>query len=155
MVPDMKVNQALAMDLATALANGTSKKEALAKIELEMERLNNAPLKGEVLYVMGSMNNWGQNQKDTPQFTYKGDGVYESTITLKSGKYEFKIAPLGWKFDYGARPKKDLVEIGAKTALLRQAGSRNLRLHVKDKSELIFSLRVQNPMDVELSVLKK
>lgn len=153
--PDMEINQALALDLATALANGTPKEEALAKIELEMEKLNNTPLKGEVLYVMGSMNNWGQNQKDTPQFTYKGDGIYESTIILKSGKYEFKIAPLGWKFDYGARPKKDLVEIGAKTALLRQAGSRNLRLHVKDESELIFSLQVKNPMEVELSVLKK
>ncbi|WP_350292580.1 S41 family peptidase [uncultured Croceitalea sp.] len=153
--PNIRVNQALAMDLATSLINGDSKEVAMAKMEVEMEKLNDTPLKGETLYLMGSMNDWGQSLKNTPQFTYKGDGIYESTITLKSGKHEFKIAPLGWKFDYGANSKKEILKIGSKTTLLRQSGSSNLILNVKNESELVFSLEVKNPMDAELSVLRK
>lgn len=153
--PDIEVNQAVAMDLAISLANGASKQEALAQVELELEKLNNAPWKGEVVYLMGSMNNWGQHLKNTPRFTYQGNGIYESTITLTSGKHEFKIAPLGWKFDYGAHRNEEEVKIGSINSLVRQAGSSNLLLNVKNESELVFSLKVKNPMDVELSVLRK
>ena len=154
-IPDIEVNQVFAMDLATSLASGVPIEKALAKVELELEKLNNEPLKGEVLYLLGSMNDWGQNKNNTPQFIYKGDGIYESAVTLKSGRYEFKIAPLGWKFDYGAMPKKESVRIGRKNSLLRQAGSGNLIMDVKKESEFVFSLKVKNPMDAELSVLKK
>ena len=153
--PDINVSQALAMDVASSLINGKSKEEALAKVEVEMKKLNNAPLKDETLYLMGSMNEWGKSLKNTPQFIYKGDGIYESIISLKSGKYEFKIAPLGWKFDYGAKQKKEMMKIGSKTALLRQAGSSNLILNIKNESELIFSLEVKDPMDAVLFVQRK
>lgn len=54
------------------------------------------------IYLRGSFNNWKANN----QFTYNGNGVFETKVYLDSsknnGEYEFKVADQGWsKYNFG------------------------------------------------------
>ncbi len=142
--PDIEINQSVAMDLAMALIKGAKLEEALAQLEEKLSKMKVQPFEGETLYLFGNMNDWGKKLDITPKFEYKGDGVFTTRAEFKKGSYEFKIAPMGWDFDFGAIPNQEKVIVGQKTTLAKVPGSGNLLLEIKAGSKLTFSLDVSN-----------
>jgi carboxyl-terminal processing protease len=153
--PDISINQSVAMDLAISLIDGEILKDALAKTQKELDKMNDQPFKGEPIYLLGNMNDWGKNLNNMSHFEYKGNGIYEALITIKKGLHEFKIAPMDWAFDYGANSNQGNVILGKKTPLSRVSGSGNLKIDIKDESKLTFSIDVSNKMDATLYISKK
>lgn len=140
--PDIAVDQRVAMDLAVSLINGARREDALAMVQLELDKMNEQPFGGERIYLLGNMNDWGKKQNITPQFEYKGNGIFAASSTLEAGSYEFKIAPLNWSFDYGAHPSEEKITIGEKKDLARVPGSNNLIVKIKNKAKINFELNV-------------
>jgi len=152
--PDILIDQRVAMDVVHSLINGEKLEEALKKAQLKIEKLDELPFGGETIYLFGNMNDWGKNWNITPIFDYKGDGIYESSTTLKKGRYEFKIAPMNWDFDYGANSDQENVSIGMKYTLMKVPGSSNLIIEIEEESKLTFSLDVSDKVNATLLVTK-
>ena len=152
--PDIAIDQNVALDLAILLINGEKLEDALAEVQLKIDKMNEQPLGVQAIYLLGSMNDWGKKTNVTPSFVYKGKGLYETSTTLKKGSYEFKIAPMNWGFDYGANPNQENVIIGQKNPLARVPGSSNLSLEIKDETTLTFSLEVDDEKSATLVVVK-
>ena len=152
--PDVTIDQSLAMDVAFSLINGMELNQALADAKQKMSVMQEQPLGVKPIYLLGDMNDWGNDFKATPQFEYKGKGIYESIITLKKGRYEFKIAPLDWAFDYGANPNSENVIIGQNMSLVRVPRNNNLIIDLEEESKLTLSLDVNNIKQVRLLVKK-
>lgn len=152
--PDVTINQSLAMDVALSLINGKELNQALADAKQKMSEMQEQPLGVNVIYLLGDMNDWGKDFKATPQFEYKGKGIYESIITLKKGRYGFKVAPLDWSFDYGANPNDKNVIIGQNRSLVRVPRSSNLIIEIEEESKLTFRLDVNNIKEARLLVKK-
>ena len=150
--PDIAVDQRVAMDLAVSLINGESSEEALAMVQLELDKMNEQPFGGEKIYLFGNMNDWGKKRNITPQFEYKGNGIFEVSSTLEAGSYEFKIAPMNWSFDYGAHPNQEKTIIGKKKDLARVPGSNNLIIKIENKAKITFELNVADEMAGKLYV---
>lgn len=152
--PDILINQNAALDVALSLINGDKLEDALTKAQLKVEKLDKLPFGGESIYLFGNMNDWGKKWKITPSFDYKGDGIYESSTKLKKGRYEFKIAPMNWSFDYGANSNQKKVSIGKKYALMKEPGSSNLIIEIEEDSNLTFSLDVRDKVNPTLFISK-
>ncbi|MCW5516014.1 S41 family peptidase [Muriicola sp. Z0-33] len=152
--PDIAVDQSMAMDLALSLINGENLEDALASAELELDKKDEQPFNGEALFLFGNMNDWGKNWNSTPRFEYKGEGIYETRIRFNKGRYEFKIAPMNWDFDYGANSDQEKVIIGQMIALARVPGSNNLRIDIEGESEFTFSLDVSDERAATLFISK-
>lgn len=150
--PDIAIDQRAAMELAMLLISGEQPEEALAKARLALESKDEPTFGEEKIYLFGSMNNWGKKWSNTPQFNYAGQGIYEANTTLIKGDYEFKIAPMDWGFDYGATPNLGNVGVGKKTALVRVAGSDNLRLKIEEDVTLTFKLDVRDEKNAVLLI---
>ena len=114
--PKIEIDQSVALELAKSLINGEKLEEVLPKLQAELDKMDEEPLEGEAVCLFGNMNDWGKKWDDSPKFTYKGKGIYEATTTLKKGKYEFKIAPMNWDFDFGAKPNQETVTIETATS---------------------------------------
>ena len=138
--PDIEIDQNVAMDLALALIEGKKLEDAISSAQKALKELKKQPL-GEPIFLLGSMNEWGNNPDSTPQFEFKGEGVYETTIRLEKGEYEFKIAPMDWSFDFGANSNQENVIFGQKTSLASASGSSNLKINILEESNLRFSRR--------------
>lgn len=152
--PDVTIDQSLAMDVAFSLINGKELNQALADAKQKMSVMQEQPLGVKPIYLLGDMNDWGKDFKATPQFEYKGKGIYESIVTLKKGRYEFKIAPLDWAFDYGANPNDENVIIGQVMSLVGLPRSNNLIIDMEEESKLTLSLDVNNIKQTRLLVKK-
>jgi hypothetical protein len=153
--PDVAINQSVALDLAISLITGEELEEALDKVQLLIKKMDKQPFGGEAIYLFGSMNEWGKKWNITPRFEYKSNGVYEATTNLKEGRYEFKIAPMNWAFDYGANKNQENVVIGQKKNLVRLSGSSNLTIDIEDESMLVFNLDVSNEKNATLYIVRK
>ena len=153
--PDIIIDQSGAMDLASSLINGQSLEDAMAKAQVELDKMEEQPFEGETIYLFGNMNEWGKKWKITPKFEYKGGGTFEASTTFKKGRYEFKIAPMNWAFDYGAQPNEENVSIGKKISLARVPGSNNLILEIESESTLIFRLDASDEQAAGLMILEK
>lgn len=152
-VPDIAIDQSVALELAFALINGETLEDAIKEVQVLLDEMKAQPL-GEAIYLLGSMNEWGQDKNATPQFEYKGKGVYETTIMLKKGQYEFKIAPMNWDFDFGAKSNQENIRVGQKSSLSNAPGSGNLILNIADGSGFLFNLTVSNNKAATLQILK-
>ena len=152
--PDVTIDQRLAMDVALSLINGKELNQTLADAKQKMSEMQEQPLGANVIYLLSDMNDWGKDFKATPQFEYKGKGIYKSILTLKKGRYEFKIAPLDWSFDYGANPNDENVIIGQNRPLVRVPKSSNLIIEIEEESKLTFKLDVNNIKQAMLLVKK-
>lgn len=150
--PDIEIDQSVAMELAISLRNGISLKDALVEVNHKISKMIEQPLGAESIYLLGGMNAWGKKSRITPRFEYKGNGIYEAHSTLKKGRYEFKIAPLGWGFDYGAIPERGKVVIGKKTPLASVPGSDNLTIEIETEVTLTFSLDVSDVKSATLYI---
>ena len=155
MTPEIEVDQQAALDMAFALINGEDPNEALIRIQEELDEMVPEPLKGEKIHLFGNMNEWGKNWNSTPHFKYVGNGVYEASTFFEKGSYEFKIAPMNWAFDYGAFPDQKELLLGEETSLIKKPGSDNLKLTIKNEIELVFSIDLKNPEEVELLISEK
>jgi len=153
--PNIEIDQSVALDLAISLIKGEKLEDALEKAQEEITKMDEQPLGAETLYLFGNMNDWGKKWDKTPLFEYKGNGVYEATTKLNKGRYEFKIAPMNWNFDYGAIKNQENVVVGHKKSLAKTSGSGNLIIDIEDAIELTFSLDVSNEKALVLSVSKK
>jgi pullulanase len=100
------------------------------------------------------MNDWGIEWDASPKFEYKGKGIYEATTELNKGNYEFKIAPMNWKFDLGAIPNSGKLSIGVETTVIKKPGSDNLKLELIKNSELTFRLDMSNEESITLTISK-
>lgn len=152
--PDIAIDQNVALDLAILLIDGVKLEDALAEVELKIDKMNEQPLGVQAIYLLGSMNDWGKKINNTPRFEFKGKGLYETKTTLKKGRYEFKIAPMNWDIDFGATKNQEEVVIGQKTPLARVLGSSNLTIDIEDESVLTFSLDVSDEKSATLYVVK-
>lgn len=152
--PDIAIDQSVSMDLAVSLVNGEPLEEALAKAQAEIVEMEEQPFDGETLYLFGNMNDWGKKWNITPEFEYTGKGIYKTSTTFKKGRYEFKIAPMSWDFDFGATPNQEIVTIGQKATLVRVPGSANLIIDIADDSSLTFSLDVSDEKAVSLEIVE-
>ena len=132
---DIKINQSVALDVALSLINGASIEDAVSKVQDVLEEMKKQPLGDEAIHLLGSMNEWGKNQDHTPQFEYKGKGIYETAITLKKGQHEFKIAPIDWNFDFGASPNQELMTIRRKATIAKMPKSKNLMLDIEEETK--------------------
>ena len=154
-VPDIVIDANLAMDLAIALANGKKLEKAMVEVKQGVKKKDLSPLGQEKIYLFGNMNDWGKKWSITPQFEYKGEGVYEVSTEFKKGKYEFKIAPMDWNYDYGASPNQEVISVGSSLNLARVEGSSNVTIEIKEEATLTFSLNVKDEMMGKLSVSKE
>jgi hypothetical protein len=143
------------MDLAISMINGVKLEDALAELQQKINKLNEQPLGVDAVYLFGNMNDWGKKWDITPRFEYKGEGIYETSATLKKGSYEFKIAPMNWDFDYGANPNQEIVALEKKTSLARVTGSNNLKIDIEGEATLTFSLDVSDEKTATLYIVKK
>ncbi|MDC6366657.1 MULTISPECIES: S41 family peptidase [Flavobacteriaceae] len=148
--PDIEINPVVAINLAKSLASGKSLEIAMEDIKVKLDKLNDQPLSGEVLFLMGSMNEWGKDQKRTPQFEYMGDGVYQVTMKIQPGSHEFKIAPMSWKFDYGANDDNETITINEMKELTRKSGSPNLEVQFQEKSIITITIYVNKNLEADL-----
>ena len=152
--PDIVINQSGAMDLAISLIKGEKLEDALTIAEQNIAEVNRQPLRNETIYLFGNMNNWGEKWDITPRFDYKGKGVYETSLTLNKGSYEFKIAPTNWSFDFGAIPNQAKVVLGQKTSLAKVKGSKNLTFDIESEAKLIFTLDASNENSATLFITR-
>ena len=150
--PDIAIDKSVALDVAISLINGEKLEDVLAKAQLIIDKMDEQPFGGEKIYLFGNMNDWGKKWNITPEFKYKGKGIYETSTSFKSGSYEFKIAPMNWSFDYGANSNQENVAIGKKIFLSRVPGSNNLIIEIEDEVELTFTLDVSDEMAGTLNV---
>ena len=153
-VPDIAIDQQAAMELAIALIKGEQEEDVIARLKAEMAKTIEEPLDGETVYLFGNMNDWGKKWNDTPKFEYRGKGVYETVSTFKKGRYEFKIAPMNWDFDYGAKPDEEEVAAGEEISLARVPGSNNLILNIEADASLRFRLNLSDKENAVLEIVK-
>lgn len=143
--PDIAIHNSAALDLTKLLIDGKTTEEALLETKKALEEKNQEPFKNEKLYLFGSMNEWGKDWDNSPQFEYTKDGVYTTSINLKPGQYEFKIAPMHWKFDFGSQAKEpSTLKLGEVLSLNTQKGSKNILLNVKKEGSFTFHLDVKD-----------
>jgi hypothetical protein len=117
-----------------------------------LNNLHEEPLKGEIVYLFGNMNDWGKNWDSSSRFEYKGNGIYETTTKLKKGTYEFKIAQGNWKFDFGTEPNQEKVTLGTEVSLIKKDGSDNVKIELLEEKELIFHLNLSNEKTATLII---
>lgn len=88
------------------------------------------------VFVRGGFNGWGELNA----FTYAGAGIYNTTITIEAGSYEFKVASADWStVNLGAANAGEQLVLN--TAMVIQQGSNdNLRLTVNKTSSYVFTL---------------
>ncbi len=152
--PDILIDGSAAMDLALRLTKGVGSEEAIKATSLEANE-KDAPVFGaEKLYLFGTMNDWGKQWSNAPQFEYKGEGIYVTKFTFTKGSYEFKIAPMSWDFDYGARSDAVSLKVGEVTPLVRIPGSDNLRIQLDETSELTIMLDVNDIENATIQILR-
>lgn len=142
--PDIEIDQSLALNLARALCKGANLDTTMAMLQAELDSKKAQPLAGEEIYLFGSMNDWGKNRQNSPQFSYLGKGQFEAILSLEKGNHEFKIAPMNWEFDFGAASDQGPMELGAEQSLVKKGGSPNLKLELDAKSEVHFILDLSN-----------
>ena len=152
--PDITIDQSVAMDLALSLIKGEKTEDALALARLKAAETENQPFGGQPLYLFGNMNDWGKKWNMTPEFKYKGNGVFETSTKLKKGRHEFKIAPMDWSFDFGAHEKQENVAVGEKSPLKLAKGTPNLIINIKDESTFSFNLNVSDEKAATLYISK-
>ena len=152
--PDILIDQSVAMDVAISLIKGDKLEDAMEEAQLKIDKTNEQPLGEEAVYLFGNMNDWGKKWDITPRFEYKAKGIYETKATLQKGSYEFKIAPMNWEFDFGAKPNQAKVVLGHTTSLARVTGSKNLTIDIEKETRLTFSLDVKDQQSATLYVMK-
>jgi hypothetical protein len=150
--PDVAIDQNFAKKLAMSLMNGVDLNVAIAALQAELNNLHEEPLKGEIVYLFGNMNDWGKNWDSSSRFEYKGNGIYETTTKLKKGTYEFKIAQGNWKFDFGTEPNQEKVTLGTEVSLIKKDGSDNVKIELLEEKELIFHLNLSNEKTATLII---
>ncbi|NPD48005.1 S41 family peptidase [Lentimicrobium sp. S6] len=150
--PDIEINQSVAMELAMSLINGEELNETIVTLQKELNKIEEEPLGSETIYLFGNMNDWGKKWDASPRFEYKGKGIYETNILLKKGNYEFKIAPMNWDFDFGAKPNQEIMTLGTETTLIKKTGSDNLKIELTEEAEIIFHLNLSKPKKTTLTI---
>jgi C-terminal processing protease CtpA/Prc len=150
--PDITIDQSVAMELAMSLIKGEELNVAIAALQEELNKMGEEPLGGEAIYLFGNMNEWGKKWDASPRFEYKGKGIYETTTKLKKGTYEFKIAPMNWDYDFGAKPNQEKVTIGTETSMIKKSGSDNLKIELVKYTELTFRLDLSNKETTTLTI---
>ncbi len=149
--PDMEVDASVARELAMLLIEGETPADALTKARLAIGTADQPTLGDQVIYLFGTMNDWGKQWNGTPKFEYIENGIYEASTTLEQGKYEFKIAPMDWSFDYGASRDTNVVP-GEEKLVARMPGSKNLEILIEKTTTLKFRLDLSQEDEPKLNV---
>ncbi|WP_440877006.1 pullulanase-type alpha-1,6-glucosidase [Thalassotalea sp. PLHSN55] len=91
--------------------------------------------------VKGEMNGWG----NTDAFAYKGDGIYQASLTLTAGDYSFKVADKDWTaaINLGAPASGNTVTEG-ETFTLLPGSNDNLSITIALDGIYVFELDASN-----------
>jgi D-alanyl-D-alanine-carboxypeptidase/D-alanyl-D-alanine-endopeptidase len=123
----------------TLYQNGRSMR-ALRKAAVPMK------LDGVAFYVRGSMNDWGVRDQLKPA----GPNLYQATLALAKGEYQFKLASEDWKaVDLGGSAAEPLA--AGKPGTLHQLGA-NLTLSVASAARYVFTVDASAPGQPRLLV---
>lgn len=93
------------------------------------------------IFVRGSMNNWTKS-KDT-KLAYNGDGLYKTTLRLKPGRYEFKIADATWNIgNLGGKQAGLKVIVEDQIELFHNSLSHNLEIQIEEDAPAGYTFTV-------------
>jgi len=101
------------------------------------------------VFLRGSMNGWGE----ASQFVYSA-GLYQFSMPLTAGDYEFKFASADWStVNYGAGSDGQAVTVGQNKTLA--ASNDNLRISIADSGTYLFTVNAATPTAPVLKVVKQ
>jgi len=101
------------------------------------------------VFLRGSMNGWGE----TSQFVYTA-GLYQFSIALTAGDYEFKVASADWStVNYGAGSDGQAVTVGQNKTLA--ATNDNLKMNISANGTYLFTVDAATPTAPVLKVVKQ
>ncbi|WP_413699884.1 alpha-1,6-glucosidase domain-containing protein [Psychromonas sp. KJ10-10] len=132
-----------ALTSAVFVKNQTAIQGTGLAVDHSTKELSSIPPFADVIpHVRGDMNGWG----DTNAMTFVGDGVYNTTINLDAGTYQFKVADPTWStINYGTT---EILVLGETLAL---DGSDNISLTLASDSVVTFKLDAN---DITMATLK-
>ncbi len=120
--------------------------------DADVARLHQSPggPLGVPLFLRGTMNDW----KTIAPFTYHGQGIYQASMPLDAGRYEFKIGAMNWGGDnYGGADPDVRVRPGTPVPIVRHEMSHNLVLDILDGGGgCVFTLNAALAVPPTLSV---
>ena len=101
------------------------------------------------VFLRGSMNGWGE----ASQFVYTG-GLYQFSIPLTAGDYEFKFASADWStVNYGAGSDGQAVTVGQNKTLAQS--NDNLKINIAEGGTYLFTVNAATPTAPVLKVVKQ
>lgn len=101
------------------------------------------------VFLRGSMNGWSENS----QFVYTG-GIYQYSMQLTAGDYEFKFASADWAtVNYGAGSDGNTVTVG-QPKILAQSND-NLKITISETATYRFTVDASVPTAPMLTVTKQ
>ena len=101
------------------------------------------------VFLRGSMNGWGE----ASQFVYTG-GLYQFSIPLTAGDYEFKFASADWStVNYGAGSDGQTVTVGQNKTLAQS--NDNLKINIAEGGTYLFTVNAATPTAPVLKVVKQ
>ncbi len=110
------------------------------------------PYGSTLVYLRGSMNDWGAVQ----QFVYQGDGIYETTVELTANTtYNFKVADADWGSESGVNfgPQTgDATVVLGEAKPIENPGDGNISFTPTYDAPYTFSLNAAEPTAPELTV---
>ncbi|KKO48352.1 pullulanase [Arsukibacterium sp. MJ3] len=105
------------------------------------------PYQATTVFVRGAMNGWGESDA----FNYAGAGIYNATLNINAGSYEFKVASADWSsVNLGAGSAGNQVVVD--TPIVIAPSNDNLRIDIATSSAYVFTLNALNPAAPTLTV---
>ena len=98
------------------------------------------PYGDSVPLVRGDMNGWGE----VDSLVYKGEGIYQATMTLAADSYGFKIASSDWSTVNLGAPGTGGVVTEGETLTLLPSSNDNLSITIAVEGSYIFELDASN-----------
>ena len=105
------------------------------------------PYQATTVFIRGGMNGWGE----VDAFNYAGAGIYNATLNIDAGSYEFKVASGDWStVNLGAGAAGNQVVVD--TPIVIEPSNDNLRIDIASSSSYVFTLNAANPTAPVLTV---
>ncbi len=98
------------------------------------------PYGDNTVFVRGGMNGWGE----VDAFTYQGNGIYQTKITIAAGDYDFKLASADWSSVNIGAPTGDNVVVENEAKTLLPGSNDNLSISLAIDATYIFELDASN-----------
>ncbi len=109
-----------------------------------------APFASVPFFLRGSMNNWNPSNL----MTLEKENIFAVTMSLKAGKYEFKLGSADFgAIDFGGTSSDFAMKLGQPIVLLPVG--KNLAFHAKQAGDYRFELNITRPLHPQFTIRKK